>query len=97
MIDEIMFIEKGGCGSSHGGAQAALPINIDISRRLVQKIVRLGILRRARVLTSFSEQSVHFCFNDDFTLWLVQIEFGVLVLKMTNNTGFYGSCCDVRL
>ena len=37
MIDEIMFIEKGGCGSSHGGAQAALPINIDISRRLVQK------------------------------------------------------------
>ena len=37
VIDEIMFIEKGGCGSSHGGAQAALPKNIDISRRLVQK------------------------------------------------------------
>jgi hypothetical protein len=37
VIDEIMFIEKGGCGSSHGGAQAALPTNIDIPRRLVQK------------------------------------------------------------
>ena len=48
-------------------------------------------------MTSLSEQSVHFCFNDDLSLWLAQIEFGVLVLKMTNNTGFYGSCCDVRL
>ena len=37
MVHEITFIEKGGCGSSHGGAQAALPINIDIPRRLVQK------------------------------------------------------------
>ena len=37
MIDEIMFIGKGGCGSSHGGAQAAPPINIDIPRRLMQK------------------------------------------------------------
>ena len=37
MINEIMFIQKGGCGSTHGGAQAALPVNIDISRRLMQK------------------------------------------------------------
>ena len=80
MIDEITFIEKGGCGSSHGGAQAALLPNIDIPRRLVQKNARLAILRRARALTSFSEQSVHFCFNDDLTLSRVQIEFGVLVL-----------------
>ena len=37
MINEIMFIQKGGCGSTHGGAQAALPVNIDIPRRLMQK------------------------------------------------------------
>ena len=37
MIDEIMFIEKGGCGSSHGGAHAVPPTSIDIPRRLVQK------------------------------------------------------------
>jgi len=37
VINEIMFIVKAGCGSSHGGAQAALPINIDIPRRLMQK------------------------------------------------------------
>ena len=37
MINEIMFIQKGGCGSTHGGAQAALRINIDIPRRLMQK------------------------------------------------------------
>jgi len=37
VINEIMFIEKGGCGSSHGGAQAALPINIDIPRRLMRR------------------------------------------------------------
>ena len=57
VIDEIMFIEKGGCGSSHGGAQAALPTNIDLSRRLVQKkCVGLASLRRANVLVSSSEQ-----------------------------------------
>ena len=59
--------------------------------------MRLAILRRARALTSLSEQSAHFCFNDDLSLSLVQIEFRVLALKMTNNTGFYGSCCDVSL
>jgi len=48
------------------------------------------------VLASFSEQSVDLCFNDDLMLRRVKIDFGVLVLKMTNNTGFYGSCCDVR-
>jgi len=37
VINEIMFIEKGGCGSSHGGAQAALPMNIDIPRRLMRR------------------------------------------------------------
>ena len=37
VINEIMFIKKGGCGSSYGGAQAALRMNIDIPRRLVQK------------------------------------------------------------
>ena len=37
MIDEIMLIEKGGCGSSHGGAQAASPTNIDLPLRLGQE------------------------------------------------------------
>ena len=38
VIDEIIFIEKGGCWLSHGGAQAVQLTNIDIPRRLVQKI-----------------------------------------------------------
>jgi len=37
VINEIMFIQKGGCESTHGGAQAAQPVNIDIPRRLMQQ------------------------------------------------------------
>ena len=92
-----MFIEKGGCGSSHGGAQAVLPINMDIPRRLMQKDSAPSDTTKSTSLDIILGTKRTFVFNDDLSLSLVQNEFGVLALKMTNNTGFYGSCCNVNL
>jgi hypothetical protein len=93
VCDEWLIIKKCGRGSSHGGAQAGLPPNIGLSRRLVRKNVGLATLRSAKVLNSFPEQRL----ENFFETSVCKNGFADRTPKIANNSGFYGADCDVRL